>query len=127
MVLQNSPGWAEECLRRALSEQPTSARAPRGLDRNLKTVLSNPVSHTFLCVGFQAWFAYFLATKKYEGFTDCVVELSVSELERIASEIQQIELDGRVHAQIEALLHTANRGRARLSKNTLSAGVGAGG
>ncbi|UZP35045.1 hypothetical protein NXS19_002861 [Fusarium pseudograminearum] len=101
-------------LARGLTTQCNTSRAPANFEASLETACSEPensISRTFLRAGFQAWFAYFLASE--EGNTDGLERLLLEDLANVASHVARLDLHESVR-QLFSHLFRVWRGKKRL-------------
>ncbi|KID96858.1 hypothetical protein MAJ_07244, partial [Metarhizium majus ARSEF 297] len=101
----DNPEKVKRALWRCLTEEQNTVKAPPGLDTALETLSSSDqISRAFLDAGFQAWYAYFLATDRDRGLQESIAQLSPSALHHIASDVSKIDAHDSVTRRIQHVL-----------------------
>lgn len=112
----DNPEKVKRALWRCLTEEQNTVKAPPGLDTALETLSSSDqISRAFLDAGFQAWYAYFLATDRDRGLQESIAQLSPSALHHIASDVSKIDAHDSVTRRIQHVLFGSDRSAKRCS------------
>lgn len=107
-----------ESIQSILSKDLDPNKAPVNFDTTLEVDCSSPTSRSrfILQVGFQAWFAYFLAKESRSPIVEHIDQLKEENLRYVAVEICRIQAHDSVNQLYRHLFLRSNRAPKRRRK-----------